>query len=120
MNDRFFVGSDGDLYRDDNFARPFRPNFKRTHSAITSMSEFKSTLRAGAFAWPGGYPLYLVTSDGAALCFECAKEEFHQVCWSIRHDVSDGWKVVAADVNYEDSLLYCAHCDQQIAAAYTD
>lgn len=23
---------------------------------------------ANAYAWPGGYPLFYVTSDGAALC----------------------------------------------------
>jgi len=27
-----------------------------------------------AFAWPGGYPMYYVTTDGCVLCPSCANE----------------------------------------------
>ena len=26
--------------------------------------------KANAYAWPGGYPVYFITSDGASLCPE--------------------------------------------------
>lgn len=66
----------------------------------------------------GGYPLFLITSDGAALCIECGKKEYRNIVWSIRHNVSDGWKVEAADINWENAELYCDHCDKQIESAY--
>ena len=31
------------------------------------------------YAWPGGYPLFLVTSDGAALCIDCGKKEYRNI-----------------------------------------
>ena len=70
------------------------------------------------YAWPGGYPLFLVTSDGAALCIDCGKKEYRSIVWAIRHNVSDGWKVEAADINYEDAELYCDHCSNKIESAY--
>ena len=62
-----------------------------------------------SYAWPGGYPLYYLDKGNNCLCPACANEngEFDQ-------------PVVAADVNYEDTSLYCDHCSQQIEAAYTD
>ena len=70
------------------------------------------------YAWPGGYPLYLVTSDGAALCVDCAKQEYKQIVYAIRHNLNDGWRVEAVDVNYEETDLYCDHCNKQIESAY--
>lgn len=70
------------------------------------------------YAWPGGYPLYLITSDGAALCIDCGKKEYRNIVRSIHRNVSDGWKVEAVDVNWEDTNLYCDHCSQLIESAY--
>jgi hypothetical protein len=70
------------------------------------------------YAWPGGYPLYLVTSDGAALCCDCGRKEYKRIAYAIRHHLSDGWRVEAADVNWEDTNLYCDHCNTQIESAY--
>ena len=70
------------------------------------------------YAWPGGYPLFLVTSDGAALCIDCGKKEYRNIVRSIRHNVSDGWKVEAAAVNWEDTELCCDHCNKKIESAY--
>jgi hypothetical protein len=33
------------------------------------VSELKSILRAGPYAWPGGYPQYFIAGDGNALSF---------------------------------------------------
>ena len=72
------------------------------------------------YAWPGGYPLFLITSDGAALCCDCAKQEYKQIAYSIRHNLRDGWRVEAADVNWEDPDLYCDHCSKRIESAYAE
>lgn len=70
------------------------------------------------YAWPGGYPLFFITSDGAALCFKCAKKEGRRITDSIRTNCRDGWKVEAVDVNWEDTECFCDHCSQPIESAY--
>ena len=72
-------------------------------------------LSAQPWAWPGGYPLFAITSDGAALCYECCATERESIGTTTG---SDGWCVVALDINYEDSSLNCDHCSNQIEAAY--
>ncbi len=70
------------------------------------------------YAWPGGYPTYFVCDDGGALCHDCVSKERRQILNSVAHKINDGWRVVALDINYEDSDLYCNHCEAQIEAAY--
>lgn len=70
------------------------------------------------YAWPGGYPLYLICSDSSCLCVKCGKTEYRQIAHSIRHDIRDGWKVEVTDVNWEDEDLYCDHCGDAIECAY--
>lgn len=69
------------------------------------------------YAWPGGYPLYLVTQDGAALCTSCGRKEYRQIVWDYHHDASTGWRAVAADINWEDTELICDHCNKPIESA---
>jgi len=83
------------------------------------MDTIKQAIR-DKYAWPGGYPLYLVTSDGAALCVDCARKEYKQIAYARRHNLSDGWNVEAYGINYEDQDLICDHCGESIEAAYTD
>ncbi len=70
------------------------------------------------YAWPGGYPLFLITSDGGALCMNCGKKEYKNIAYAIRHDLSDGWNVIAFDINWEDLELTCDHCNTPIESAY--
>ncbi len=85
-----------------------------------TVKDMKVQLRAGQFAFPGGYPLYFLTSDGEALSFEAVRSQFKQVCQSIKHRYQDGWQVVACDVNWEDGDLTCAHTGKRIESAYAD
>lgn len=48
-------------------------------------------------AWPGGYTLFGITSDGGSLCVDCMRKEFRSIVWSRLNDVSDGWKVIGID-----------------------
>lgn len=67
------------------------------------------------FTWPGGYPRYAITSDGAALCPHCCRSERQSIATTTG---SDGWRVVASAVNWEDAELTCSHCSAAIPAAY--
>lgn len=70
------------------------------------------------FAWPGGYPMYAITNDGAALCHACVKSNYRIIRESQNNNLRDGWQVEAIDINYEDSSLYCDNCGQRIESAY--
>ncbi len=81
-------------------------------------AEFQAALESGPYAWPGGYPLYFATLDGAALSFAAAKEERAQIIESIQSRLNDGWRVVCVAVNWEDSTLMCDHTGELIESAY--
>jgi hypothetical protein len=85
---------------------------------IDSISDFRTAVRHGPYAWPGGYPLYFVCDDGAALCCNCAKKERRSILEAIAAKARNGWRVVGQDINYEDNILFCDHCDERIESAY--
>jgi hypothetical protein len=120
----FTSSSDGCLYDtrkpDWSKSAPLRRDYCQTFSAIETAAQFKATLRNGAYAWPGGYPMHFICSDGESLCFACGRKELSNIIPAIRDKACDGWRVVATDINYEDSNLDCAHCSQPIESAYGD
>lgn len=69
------------------------------------------------FAWPGAYPLFALTSDGAALCPTCCESEREAIATTTGQD---GWNVVALEVNWEDAELFCDHCNSKIESAYNN
>lgn len=124
LPNHLFVSSiDGGLWdtRVDGWhtASPLRPNYHRHHAEIRSVTDLKATLRVGEYTWPGGYPLYFVASDGEALSFDSVRENLREVMQAMadKHDRS-GWRVVACQINYEDTDLCCAHSGEFIECAY--
>ena len=83
-------------------------------------ADLKQALRNGQYTFPGCYPCYFITSDGAALSFDAVRENFRQCLQSIKDNSDDGWRIVAVDVNYEDSSLYCDHTGKRIESAYAE
>ena len=119
--DHLFV-SDGALYDtrvvDWHKKQPLRPVFNRGFPEIRNTHEYRAALRYGQFTQLGGYQMYLLCSDGAPLCFKCGRKELRNILPAIQNEDRGGWRVVAADINYEDNELYCAHCNDKIPAAY--
>lgn len=74
-------------------------------------------LHTSPYAWPGGYPLFGIFSDGGCCCHHCAQTERTSIATTTG---SDGWQLVALQVNWEDSELFCEHCGTQIESAYCD
>lgn len=98
---------------------PVRSVYERHYQVINDTHELRASLRAGAYAWPGGYPMYFVTADGAALSFDSVRECYREVSQSIRDGaMGDGWHVVGCAVNWEDDDLYCNHSGKCIPCAY--
>lgn len=121
----FISDCDGALYDtrapDWAAARPVRANYRRTTAGkLETLADVKATLRAGGFAWPGGYPLYFITRDGAALSFAAVQAQFRQVASDFMDDTSSGWRVEAVTTNEEDSELRCDHTGELIPSAYGD
>ena len=88
-----------------------------------TVQELKSMFRKGraeAFAWPGGYPIFYVTSDGASLCPSCVTKERAQIMRSTHERSRDGWAITGRDINWEDPELFCEHCDKRIESAYAE
>lgn len=117
LPDTLAIGvDDGALYRVGNWRDPIRRNYSRHRRTIETVADFKATLRAGPFAWPGGYALYFVTADGAALSFNAAFAEFSIIARAIRNDdTRSGWRVAAtACAADDDEPTTCDHTGETI------
>ena len=119
-----FAPDDGALYdtRVDRWSRlpPLRQVYRHTYVRIRTTAELRATIRGGPYAWPGGYPLYFITSDGGALSFETVRDELRNVLEAIHNQADDGWRVVACAINHEDSDLHDDHTGERIPPAYGD
>ena len=120
-NHLFVSDTDGALYdtRVDGWHKlpPLRAGYRGTGD-IDSAHSLKAALRAGPYAWPGGYPVYFVTNGGCALSF---KSVLSRLCLELA-SVAEGDpdRIVAVDVNWEDSYLYCDHSGERIESAYAE
>ena len=86
---------------------------------MMTLLEIKRALRSGPYAWPGGYPLYFITNDGAALSFKTVRAEWREIVSAhLANDRRCGWLIVACDVNWEDDRLTDDHTGERIESAY--
>lgn len=82
------------------------------------LQRVKSAIRE-PYAWPGGYPVYVVMADGDLLCRDCVRSNYRQVV----RDTKAGrgcWAAAGADVYWEGPAEYCGHCGAELASAYVD
>lgn len=85
-----------------------------------TLLEIKRLLRNGSYAWPGGYPMFFITNDSEVLSFDAVRKNWRNVCEAhickaYRHT---GWFIVACDINWEDTELYCSETSKKIPSAY--
>lgn len=85
---------------------------------INSIADFRTAMRLGPYAWPGGYPLYFIMSDGGALSFKTAKAQRRNLLEALRDGDRGGWRPLAVDVNWEDADLTDDHTGELIESAY--
>lgn len=119
MADHLFISDNGNLYdtrRTNWYENPLREKHQYHFSHIETTGQLLATLRAGQYTFPGGYRLFFITSDGAALSFDAVRGNLYQVIYSIRHGVSDGWRVIGCDTvdHYDESPLHCEHTGEQL------
>jgi hypothetical protein len=83
------------------------------------LSDIKTRLRLGEYAWPGGYPCFFFTADGSVLSFATVRAEWRCVVAAhLSHDKRSGWYVDGVDVNWEDNALFDDHTGKRIESAY--
>ena len=77
-----------------------------------------------SFAWPGGYPMYYVFTDGGCICPDCVNGNVEEIDAANRgerrYNSHGGWAVDGWDINYESPDLYCDHCNERIPSAYAE
>jgi hypothetical protein len=73
------------------------------------------------YAWPGGYPCYLITADSGILSHEACKDCFREIVSAVldNHRQS-GWYPEAVAINWEDPDLICDHTGERIESAYAE
>jgi len=85
---------------------------------MLNLSDVKQALRE-RYAWPGGYPLFLVMCDGDAMSIDGARANWcHIVRAHLDQDRRSGWGVASVDVNWEDPDLICCQTGKPIESAY--
>ena len=108
------VSHTGELINCDNWA-VIREQYNYHHHSITTPRELASTIRAGEYAWPGGYAVFFIASDGGAICHGCTVAEYSNIVDSIRRDISDGWRIVGAESSSGcEGYGQCDHCNGAI------
>lgn len=81
------------------------------------LKEVKRAIRE-PYAWPGGYPKYILMTDGEALSIAAARENWHEICRATLQPYQDGWQAAGVDINWENVNLTCAHTGEFIESAY--
>ena len=88
-------------------------------SSAQILARVKNAIR-NKYAWPGGYPLYVVMADGEAISVESARDNWHAIARATICKFRDGWRAIGAEINWEDASLYCAHSGERIESAYAE
>lgn len=91
---------------------------KTNNSAKEIIRKIKGAIRA-PYAWPGGYPISVIMSDGAAICPSCAKQNFRSIVWSTKNRVNDGWRPAGVEILWEGGH-HCEQCSCNLDAYPSD
>ena len=67
------------------------------------------------------YPTFHLMADGGCLCNKCIDKEQKLVLEATASPGTNSqWQYADTDVNYEQTDLYCDHCEKRIASAYCE
>lgn len=87
---------------------------------MIKLTQVKTALR-NKYAWPGGYPLFLVMDDGAAVSIDAARAQWRDIVAAhLAGDVRTGYTVANIAINWDDADLYCEISGARIESAYAE
>jgi hypothetical protein len=82
-------------------------------------ANLKHFARSHGFAWPGGYPLALLMSDGEVIDAHATRENYRLIRDAMRsNDKRSDWFPIEVFIHWEGPPLYCAHSGREIPSAY--
>ena len=82
-------------------------------------ADLKQFVRSNGFAWPGGYPMFLLMADGETIDAQSARENYRLIRNAMRsNDRRSDWMPAAVDIHYEGDPMICAHSGRSIESAY--
>jgi hypothetical protein len=87
---------------------------------MMTLTQIKTALRNGPYAWPGGYPLYFVCTNGEAISFNAVRDNWRFVVEDNKYMNPPclGWAFAGVEINWEDAELVCAVTSARIPSAY--
>jgi len=94
---------------------PWYEPSQRARGLLERFPDFTfSHLEWQSYAWPGSYEIVYVVQDGGILCHQCANKELMRTL-----DPDDAqFHIVGDFINYEDTDLFCDHCNRKIGPEY--
>lgn len=91
----------------------------KSGSPAAILSQVKGAIR-NPYAWPGGYPRYIVMRDGEAMSCQAARDNWRSIVRATLRLYYDGWAAAGTDINWEDPALFCCHTNERIPSAYAE
>lgn len=86
---------------------------------MVDVKDLQGFIRSNGFAWPGGYPMILVMSDGGVIDAKSARENYRQIREAMRaNDRRSDWHPGGIDIHWEGPPEICAHSGREIPSAY--
>lgn len=86
---------------------------------MLTTSDLQLFIRQGGHAWPGGYQMALLMSDGEFLDDKCARENYRLIRNTMRDkDNRDSWSPAEIFIHWEGEPLQCAHCGKYLPSSY--
>jgi hypothetical protein len=83
------------------------------------VSDLKSFIRSGGYAWPGGYNMALMMFDGECIDAQSARENYRLIRRAMKsNDHRSDWMPVTTFIHYEGDDIICAHSGRVIMSAY--
>ena len=70
------------------------------------------------YAWPGGYEMHTIFSDGGRLCYQCTAAEWREIAHDTVKGWASGWRAIDAAINWEGDDLHCDQCNRPIEPVY--
>jgi len=82
------------------------------------LEKVKDAIR-NPYAWPGGYPVYVVMADGELLCRDCARKNYKEIVRHVNDNMNTDWEAAGAEILWEDfDNNNCCHCGIRLESAY--
>ena len=87
---------------------------------MISVKDLKQFIRSNGFAWPGGYPMFLLMVDGECIDAQSARENYRQIreCMRTPAGANRDWLPMVVDIHWEGEPMECAHSGRMIESAY--